>query len=93
MNLFVTTKMPLDDMFTSLELFYRFGTIYRTFIIKITYDACNVVSGAIVGNKLLEMVLKAYAERYLEFFKPCSSSVNAFFFEYFNLNSLSSYFL
>lgn len=75
MNVYANTTMPLHDIFISTELFYRFGTIYRTFLVKITFDACAYVSGAIVGNKILDLMSNAYRACYPELFKPCPSLV------------------
>lgn len=79
MNVFVITKMPLKDHFISVELFYKFGTIYRTFLVKMTYDACNLVSGVGIQSKVFDIVAKAYKNRYPDLFKPCPKSVRSHF--------------
>lgn len=74
LNLYNIPRNPLDNILVSAQLLYRFGTIYRQFLLKIDYDACALASG-ISSGKILDLATKFYKAYDPDMFKPCPNMV------------------
>lgn len=65
-NLGLTFKRAIDDLWLESTLFYKFGTIYRQWLIHFDLDICDTISGRPTTNimkKLLENFLVQHVSK------------------------------